>query len=92
MDIPRSGIYALLKLALKLWRQPAATALLCREVCASGLFPRLGAIIASSRAGRVSEMQIRIAHLTATANQNSAVSSFAFARADAAAAGTALES
>lgn len=54
-------------------------------------FPELGEIIAGSKAGRASEMQITIADLTGTGIQDTAIATLAFARAEAAGAGTTFE-
>ncbi|MBT1517483.1 ectoine utilization protein EutC [Bradyrhizobium sp. SRL28] len=55
-------------------------------------FPELGEIIAASKMGRKSEMQITIADLTGTGIQDTAIASLALARADAAGAGMDFES
>lgn len=55
-------------------------------------FPELGEIIAGSKTGRTSEMQITIADLTGAGIQDTAIASFAFARAEAAGAGLTFES
>lgn len=55
-------------------------------------YPELGEIIAGSKTGRASEMQITIADLTGTGIQDTAIATLAFALAEAAGAGTAFES
>lgn len=55
-------------------------------------FSELGEIIAGSKTGRASQMQITIADLTGTGVQDTAIATLAFARAEAAGAGTAFES
>lgn len=55
-------------------------------------FPELGEIIAGFKTGRASEMQITMADLTGTGIQDTAIATLAFARAEAAGAGTTFES
>ncbi|MCK1456777.1 ectoine utilization protein EutC [Bradyrhizobium sp. 35] len=55
-------------------------------------FPELGEIVAGSKMGRKSEMQLSIADLTGSGIQDTAIAILAFARAEAAGAGSAFES
>lgn len=60
-------------------------------VAADLSFPELGEIIAGTKAGRLSDKQITIADLTGTGIQDTAIASLAFARAEAAGAGSSFE-
>ncbi|NOJ50876.1 ectoine utilization protein EutC [Bradyrhizobium archetypum] len=60
-------------------------------VAGDASFPELGEIIAGSKTGRTSEVQITIADLTGTGIQDTAIAWLAFVRAEAAGAGSALE-
>ncbi|TFV35841.1 cyclodeaminase, partial [Bradyrhizobium niftali] len=61
-------------------------------VACDASFPELGEIIAGSKTGRASNTQITIADLTGTGIQDTAIATLAFARAEAARAGTEFES
>lgn len=62
------------------------------HVSADALFPELGEIIAGSKKGRTADTQITMADLTGTGIQDTAIATLAFAKAQAANAGAALES
>lgn len=61
-------------------------------VAADAAFPELGQIVAGQRQGRSDATQITIADLTGTGIQDTAIATLAFARANAANAGTIFES
>lgn len=61
-------------------------------VASSASFPELGEIIAGTKTGRVNESQITIADLTGTGIQDTAIATFAFARAESTGVATILES
>ena len=61
-------------------------------VSADAVFPELGEIVAGLKPGRTNNAQITIADLTGTGIQDTAIATLAFARAEAAKAGTTFQS
>lgn len=62
------------------------------EVAADAVFPELGQVIAGQRPGRTSRDDVTICDLTGTGAQDTAIATFAFARARAGGHGTTFES
>ncbi|MBH5390656.1 ectoine utilization protein EutC [Bradyrhizobium diversitatis] len=67
-------------------------AIATKAVASSVLFPELGDIVSGAKLGRVNQGQITIADLTGTGIQDTAIATFAFARAEAAGAGIVFDS